>query len=149
MQVVKHEHQPRETTKFLGAAQTRYQKKNWSSVMLFNNERCQALTPDYVNTATGLALHQFHWLESEALIGALPPAWNHLVDYDPGGEDAALLHYTSGGPYFDAYRQCGFADEWFAERDAALHVQARGDAASDSPAAGKSWPPARNARETG
>ena len=29
--VVKHDHVPRETTKFLGQPQTAYPKKNWSS----------------------------------------------------------------------------------------------------------------------
>jgi hypothetical protein len=57
--VVKHDHRPREAVKFLGQPQTAYPKKNWSSVMLFNNTRCRALTPEYVNTATGLELHQF------------------------------------------------------------------------------------------
>ena len=36
VQVVKHDHIPKEDTKFLGSAQTRYEKKNWSSVMLLN-----------------------------------------------------------------------------------------------------------------
>ena len=75
---VKHNHVPKEKQKFLGEKQSKYEKKNWSSVMLFNNPKCRALTPDYVNTATGLELHQFKWLESEDLIGDLPPAWNHL-----------------------------------------------------------------------
>src|SRR3954464_3273787 len=34
--VVKHDHRPREQTKFLGERQTSYEKKNWSSVMLLN-----------------------------------------------------------------------------------------------------------------
>ncbi|HSN41704.1 MAG TPA: hypothetical protein VLT92_16120 [Burkholderiales bacterium] len=57
--VVKHDHVPRETVKFLGEPQSKYEKKNWSSVMLFNNAKCRALTPQYVNTASGLELHQF------------------------------------------------------------------------------------------
>ena len=98
--VVKHDHKPRETVKFLGAAQTAYARKNWSSVMLFNNAKCRALTPDYVNSASGLQLHQFQWLESEDLIGALPQRWNHLVGYDAPSEDVSLAHFTIGGPYF-------------------------------------------------
>src|SRR5262245_13154061 len=98
--VVKHDHVPKETVKFLGEKQTRYEKKNWSSVMLFNNANCRALSPDYVNTASGLELHQFKWLDSEDLIGALPNRWNHLVGYDPERPDAALLHYTEGGPWW-------------------------------------------------
>ena len=125
VQVVKHDHRPRETVKFLGAAQTSYAKKNWSSVMLFNNARCRALTPDYVNSASGLELHQFRWVESEDAIGELPRRWNHLVGYDAPGEDVSLAHFTIGGPYFPAYAGCHLADEWRAERDAMLYAGAQ------------------------
>jgi len=118
--VVKHDHVPRETVKFLGEPQSKYEKKNWSSVMLFNNARCRALTPDYVNRATGLELHQFKWLGDDALIGELPNRWNHLVGYDAPRADAGLVHYTLGGPYFPEYAGCEYAREWFAERDAML-----------------------------
>jgi lipopolysaccharide biosynthesis glycosyltransferase len=37
VQVVKHDHVPKEKIKFLGQPQSKYDKKNWSSVMLFNN----------------------------------------------------------------------------------------------------------------
>jgi lipopolysaccharide biosynthesis glycosyltransferase len=119
---VKHDHRPREETKFLGAVQTKYEKKNWSSVMLFNNGLCRALTPEYVNRATGLELHQFKWLKDEALIGAIPHRWNHLVGFDPPDRDVSLVHYTLGGPYFDEYRGCEYAAQWFAEREAMLRV---------------------------
>lgn len=122
--VVKHDHVPRESVKFLGEPQSKYGKKNWSSVMLFNNARCRALTPDYVNQASGLELHQFKWLESDELIGALPDAWNHLVGYNPPRKDAALVHFTVGGPYFSQYRDCEYAAAWFAERDAMLRAGA-------------------------
>jgi hypothetical protein len=123
--VVKHDHVPRETVKFLGRTQSKYDKKNWSSVMLFNNARCRALSPEYVNRASGLELHQFKWLGNDDLIGALPERWNHLVGYNPPRHDAALVHYTIGGPYFDAYRECEYSREWFAERDAMLRVASR------------------------
>jgi len=112
VQVVKHQHIPKEKVKFLGNKQTKYQKKNWSSVMLFNNRLCQKLTPDYVSQASGLELHQFKWLEDDSLIGDLPPRWNFLVDYDEPGNNAALVHFTTGGPYFDEYRGCGYTREW-------------------------------------
>lgn len=121
---VKHDHRPKEDTKFLGAVQTKYEKKNWSSVMLFNNPRCRALTPDYVNRATGLELHQFKWLGDDGMIGSLPPRWNHLVGYDPPGE-ASLVHYTLGGPYFNEYRDCEYAAEWQAELHAMQRVDQR------------------------
>ena len=120
--VVKHEHTPTETRKFLNEPQSAYAKKNWSSVMLFNNAKCHTLTPAYVNTATGLELHQFKWLDHDELIGALPPQWNHLVGYDKPRSDAALVHYTLGGPYFAEYAQCEYAKEWLRERDAMLYA---------------------------
>ena len=122
--VVKHEHVPKEERKFLNEPQTKYEKKNWSSVTLFNNARCRALSPEYVNAASGLELHQFKWLADDRLIGALPSRWNHLVGYDAPRADAALVHYTLGGPYFDEYSNCEYSREWFAERAAMLHAGA-------------------------
>ncbi|MDE0801050.1 MAG: hypothetical protein OSB02_09985 [Rhodospirillaceae bacterium] len=120
VQAVKHKHEPKEDIKFLDQPQSKYEKKNWSSVILFNNARCKALTPEYVNSATGLELHQFKWLNDDSLIGELPTRWNHLVDYDAKlpPEELSLLHYTEGGPYFEDYKDCGYSDLWFEERDA-------------------------------
>jgi lipopolysaccharide biosynthesis glycosyltransferase len=127
VQVVKHAHVPKEDVKFLGHAQTKYEKKNWSSVMLMNCARCEALTPEYVNTASGLELHQFKWLGDDALIGELPSRWNHLVGYDPPRRDAALVHFTIGGPWFDEYRASEHAGDWFREREAMLSAQGKQD----------------------
>jgi hypothetical protein len=122
--VVKHVHIPKETTKFLGEPQTKYEKKNWSSVMLFNNAKCRALTADYVNTASGLDLHQFKWLNDDALIGELPQRWNHLVGYHAPRADAALVHYTQGGPYFAQYAACEYGTHWRHECEAMLSAVA-------------------------
>jgi hypothetical protein len=130
VQVVKHNHVPKEEVKFLGSKQSKYEKKNWSSVMLMNCARCGALTPEYVNAASGLELHQFKWLESEALIGEIPTRWNHLVGYDAPRSDAALVHYTIGGPYFAEYQDCEYSSEWFAEKAHMLEVQQRAKAAA-------------------
>lgn len=132
VQVVKHNHVPKEETKFLGKVQTKYQKKNWSSVMLLNCARCKGLTPEYVNTATGLELHQFKWLDREELIGELPSKWNHLVGYDAPRKDASLVHFTIGGPYFEEYRDCEYAAEWFAEQQKMNKVQQRAKALAAS-----------------
>ena len=123
--VVKHDHVPKESTKFLGEPQTPYQKKNWSSMMLFNNSRCRALTPEYVNTASGLELHQFKWLSDDGQIGAIPGYWNHLVGYDPPRKDVSLVHHTLGGPYFNEYSDCEYAEEWRRELQAMLRVDQR------------------------
>jgi lipopolysaccharide biosynthesis glycosyltransferase len=132
VQVVKHNHVPKEETKFLGKTQTKYEKKNWSSVMLMNCAKCTKLTPEYVNTASGLELHQFKWLAGDELIGELPSAWNHLVGYDAPRRDASLVHFTIGGPYFAEYEKCEYAAEWFAERERMNKVQQRAKALAAS-----------------
>ncbi|MCT0223919.1 glycosyltransferase [Synechococcus sp. CS-1328] len=127
---VQHEHVPAETRKFQGEVQSAYPKKNWSSLMLFQAGRCTALTPEYVNTATGLDLHRFHWLAGDHEIGALPDRWNHLVAVQPPPQRSAgeggpvLLHWTLGGPWFREQRTMGeaLAAEWFAARDAASRL---------------------------
>lgn len=113
---VHHEHTPVEEMKFLNQTQTKYERKNWSSVMLMNNAKCTALTPEYVETATGLDLHRFKWLQDEQ-IGEIPGRWNHLVDYDPPLplQQISNLHFTIGGPYFEEYKNCGYSEVWFAE----------------------------------
>lgn len=108
---------PEEDTKFLNQTQTKYERKNWSSVILFNNAKCKALTPEYVNTASGLDLHQFTWAEE---IGHIPNHWNHLVDVDKH-KDASLIHYTNGGPWFKDYANCGFHQEWHKEKSLMLY----------------------------
>lgn len=115
---VKHNHVPTEEKKYLGNDQHRYEKKNWSSVMLFNCAKCTALTPIYVNKATGLELHQFKWLGDDELIGDLDPRWNILIGYDDlaSFETPGILHYTIGGPYFHEYYGCPGTTEWMAEK---------------------------------
>jgi lipopolysaccharide biosynthesis glycosyltransferase len=44
VRVVKHNYVPKEEVKFLGKQQLKYEKKNWSSVILFNNSKCKFLT---------------------------------------------------------------------------------------------------------
>ncbi|MFM9112581.1 MAG: glycosyltransferase [Actinomycetota bacterium] len=113
---VKHDYRPVEDTKFLGQIQTKYEKKNWSSVMLFNNAKCTTLTPQVVESESGLYLHQFKWLSSDSEIGELPNAWNYLVGEPvPRPSEPKLVHYTLGGPYFEKYATCDYAEEWRAE----------------------------------
>jgi hypothetical protein len=112
--VCHHDYVPKTERKFLNQVQTKYPRKNWSSLMVFNNERCRTLTPDYVNSASGLDLHRFTWLDDQ-VIGALPLEWNWLVGEYPYNAHAKIAHFTRGGPYFDEYRDCDYAGEWFAE----------------------------------
>ena len=113
VQVVKHNYVPKHNKKFLDQTQTAYDKKNWSSVMLMNCKKCTQLTPDYVNKASGLELHQFKWLESDDLIGSIDKTWNWLVgeyEYNP---EAKNIHFTEGGPWFKDYENVDYAKEWF------------------------------------
>jgi len=122
---VKHNHVPTEGIKLMNKQQTKYEKKNWSSVMLINCGKCKKLTPEYVNTTTGLDLHRFKWLESEELIGEIPLKWNYLVDYNPtiAAKDLSNLHYTEGGPYYEGYENCSYASEWRKEKDEMMFVR--------------------------
>ena len=110
--VVKHNYISKVEKKFLGQNQTKYSRKNWSSVMLFNNKLCSSLTMEYVMNAHGLDLHQFNWIDDK-FIGTLPSEWNHLVGEYELSAEAKLLHYTLGGPYFSEYRDTDNAEEWF------------------------------------
>ncbi|KZK76848.1 Glycosyl transferase family 8 [Pseudovibrio sp. W64] len=119
----KHDYEPEEGIKFLGNLQSKYAKKNWSSVMLFNNAQCKSLTPEYVNTRSGLELHQFKWLANDDQIGPLPLVWNHLVgvyDFDP---NAAIVHYTIGGPYFEEFKHCDYSQDWERYKSRMLSAQ--------------------------
>lgn len=109
--VVQHDYTPSSAVKFLRQPQTAYPRKNWSSVMVLDCARCGALTPRYVNAASGLELHRFAWLRDEA-IASLPSEWNHLVGEYPRNPAAKLVHFTLGTPCFDEYRDCEFAAEW-------------------------------------
>jgi hypothetical protein len=113
--VCKHDYTPGPQRKFLNQIQTVYPRKNWSSVMLFNNQRCKALTSEYVNSAPGLDLQRFVWIQ-DAEIGGIPLEWNWLVGEYAYNPMAKIVHYTLGGPYFDEYRGCDYAAEWFEER---------------------------------
>ena len=117
--VCQHDYTPKTDWKFLGQPQTQYPRKNWSSFMVFNNELCTALTPDYVNKAKGLELHRLLWTPEET-IGSLPLEWNWLVGEYNSNDSANILHYTLGGPWFPDYTDCDHASEWLAERDLML-----------------------------
>ena len=108
----KHDYVPKQNVKFRGAKNEPFPKKNWSSFMLMNNHRCKMLSKEYVETATGLELHQFKWTHEEN-IGELPLEWNWLVGEYVYNKDAKNVHWTLGGPYFKDYKNSDYADEWF------------------------------------
>lgn len=123
--VVRHDHRPCESRKFLGEAQSSYDNENWSSVVIFSNEKCYQLTPDFLNSVSGLTLPQFRWRQDDKLIGDLPRRWNQLVGYDSRADDLALVRFTRGGPCFAEHGGCEYADEWRSERRAMAYAGAR------------------------
>jgi hypothetical protein len=98
--VVKHDHQPATALKMDGQQQTRYWRKNWSSVMLFDCDHAahRRLTLQDVNSRPGRALHQFCWLD-DGDIAALDPRWNWLVGEQPPTAAGGIAHFTVGGPF--------------------------------------------------
>lgn len=111
--VVKHRHEPAETTKMDSRVQTAYPKKNWSSLMLFNlaHPAWAGLTDNDLNNLPGRALHAFYWLD-EADIGDLPPRWNWLVGVSEPCDNVAAAHYTLGAPNLPGMESAPLADEW-------------------------------------
>lgn len=96
---VKHNQQPTEEIKMDGVLQTKYNRKNWSSVMLMKPSRCRGLTPYALNNWSGQSLHGLHFLEGDELIGEIPGEWNFLAGYDdPEGADPKNVHFTLGSP---------------------------------------------------
>lgn len=115
--VVKHDYVPKTENKFLDQKQSLYAKKNWSSLMVFNNKLCSNLTPAVVNEASGLYLHQFKWLVDDSMIGEIAPEWNHLVGEYDLNPAAKMVHFTLGTPCFKKYSRCEYAKEWYEERN--------------------------------
>lgn len=114
----KHDYQPTHEVKLDGKKQTRYPRKNWSSVVLWNcdHPKNQFVTPELVNEVSPLFLHRFMWLEDDE-IGEFSHEWNWLVDWysEYPHESPKLLHYTEGGPYFKNYQTVKYAEEWLHE----------------------------------
>ncbi|KAJ1384382.1 Nucleotide-diphospho-sugar transferase [Sesbania bispinosa] len=108
---VQHDYAPKETTKMDGGCADCVPKKE----------------------LTGAFLHRFQWLE-DAEIGSIPFVWNFLeghnkvVENDPTTSPKAI-HYTRGGPWFDAWKNCEFADLWLNEMEAYLN-QAKKESAN-------------------
>jgi hypothetical protein len=120
---VQHRHEPLEAVKMDGQAQTRYARKNWSSLMLFNlaHPAHERLTLEVLNGVPGRDLHRFCWLSDDE-IGALPPQWNWLEGSSPvGDEPPRAVHFTRGGPWMAGWEDVNYADLWRKEYSK-LHV---------------------------
>jgi lipopolysaccharide biosynthesis glycosyltransferase len=123
LRVVKHDHQPTAATKMDGKAQTVYPRKNWSSLMLMNCAKLKLWTKETVETQSGAYLHRFQGIPDEE-IGEIPNTWNALDWMD---ENTKLVHYTSGGPWFEQCRDHPYGAAWLEWRDRYRAAKAAGD----------------------
>ena len=113
-----HDYTPKEGLKMDGQTQTVYPRKNWSSCVLFN---CSHIANTKLNlglinnkNTTGAYLHRFSWLEDNQ-IGQISHEWNWLVGWykEPKDGKPKMLHYTEGGPWFEQYQDCEYANEYY------------------------------------
>jgi len=121
---VKHHHDPAETIKMDAQIQTVYERKNWSSLVLWNRRHPanRALTVDLINHLPGCDLHRFFWLKDDQ-IGELPAEWNWIDGASPPDVEPKAVHFTRGGPWLDdlpgleSFSATPYADEWLALRE--------------------------------
>jgi len=116
VQVVKHDYKTTAAVKYLGAKNEDYPRKNWSSLMIWNNAHYgnRRLLPETVAEMTGAQLHRFSWLKDE-VIGELPPEWNWLDTEMEYNSKAKLIHYTLGTPCWYNYSHTDHSGQWHDE----------------------------------
>jgi len=114
LSVVKHpEGEMGGPVKMDGQEQTTYARKNWSSVMLYNcdHRANRRLKLSEISTLPGRDLHRFCWLWDNEL-GALPAAWNWLVNVQAPPAVPKLAHFTLGGPWLKDWVPSPHDDLW-------------------------------------
>jgi len=98
---VHHDYASPNVIKMDNQVQVNYNKKLWSSFMIFNmqNPKCMPSLEE-VNTKDGSWLHSFGWLKDED-IGELHEGWNTIPDHTEKRIkewDIRAIHYTEGSP---------------------------------------------------
>lgn len=133
IQCVKHNYNPSKTIKMDGQIQQNYNKKNWSSFMLWNCSHPSnlKLTVDDANVKSGSWLHGLSWLKDNE-IGSIDPSWNWLDDWSAEHIDPKNVHFTTGGPWFpewEAKRKSDieYAGEWQALRSKIMNDKMLGE----------------------
>jgi lipopolysaccharide biosynthesis glycosyltransferase len=103
-----------ESIKMDGQIQTLYERKNWSSVVLWNCDHPSniKLTRERLNNWPGRDLHAFKWLE-DSEIGELPQHWNWLINVTKGEpERKGIWHFTEGGPWLEGWKEAKHDKDW-------------------------------------
>lgn len=110
---VPHQQKGDEQQKMDGQAQTHYERKNWSSLMLWNcGHLLHAGMQERVARWPGLWLHQMKWTKGYPDIGFLPETWNWLEGVSLPNPDPCAVHFTRGLPSVPGYENAAFANEW-------------------------------------
>ena len=96
-----------------GQQQSKYPRKNWSSLIVWNceHEANRMLTPYQVNNQPGRWLHTFAWLAAYE-IGDIPHTWNWLEGHSPDWVVPKAVHFTRGTPDMPNMDP-PYADEWW------------------------------------
>lgn len=97
---VKHDYQSASLVKMDNQTQVNYNKKLWSSFMIFNMAHPKSCpTVEEVNTKDGQWLHSFGWLGKDSEIGSIGESWNYIPDHSKiKTRDIKAIHYTEGTP---------------------------------------------------
>lgn len=89
-----------------------------TSLMVFNNELCTALTEDFINNNNPFDL--ITWTGSN--VGSIPEEWNRLVFYSGTRTTPKAIHYTAGSPQFTEMRDLADAYCWLAAKEDMLNT---------------------------
>lgn len=111
-----HNYNPNNQVKMDGINQSRYNKKLWAAMMVFDMEhqKNEKVTCEYVNTTSGRELMQLSWVDDLTEIGHIEEKWHFIPDHsERNTNEIAAIHYTEGGPWFPNYRNCKYAHHWW------------------------------------
>tara|TARA_R110000751_G_scaffold10671_6_gene38670 strand:- start:5572 stop:6354 length:783 start_codon:yes stop_codon:yes gene_type:complete len=110
VQVVQHDYNPVESTKIVAVEQQLYDRKNWSSMMLFANSYAIQYTEADVNRMNRDWLHQLRWANK---IGDIDKRWNWLEGWHDKDLDPLNVHFTRGTPDLPNWGKVDFAKEYW------------------------------------
>lgn len=122
---VQHDHDPTsEELKMYGCVQTRYFRKNWSSLMLMRPSKCRSMNIYKLNHWTGGDLHALKWLDDE-MIGSLDESWNWLEGWSDTAIEPKIVHFTRGTPDMAGHEDVPYAREWWDAYKSALSEEVK------------------------
>lgn len=97
-----------------GMEQQNYDRKLWSSLMVFNlgHKDIYKFTGVDVNHEPGRVMHNFFGLMDDE-IGEIDPRWNHIPGLSEPRRDPLAVHWSLGGPWMPGYEKSPFSQRWY------------------------------------